>query len=322
MTEATATADAADTSTATTDTTGAETTATDTTTTTTDAGTTTDTTGADKSGDTTTTEATDDKATDTKPAWGDDWRVQMAGGDEDVAKAIARYGSPKGVAKALKEAQATISSGKLKGPKPDASDEKAMAEWRKAEGIPEKPEDYKLPDTVVKRLTDDDKPLLSSFTEFAHGKGARPDVVEIASEWYITMQEQAAEKRAAEDAEATEVAEEALRKDWVGPEYKGNMTLAKRYIEGIPGVGDVWTEARLPDGRRLGDIPEFITWASDQGRQTFGDVTFARADTERAHSNRKAEIEQIMKTDMNRYYAEGLDKELTAILEKEEKRRK
>lgn len=252
--------------------------------------------------------------------WGDNWREEMAGGDDDVAKAISRYGSPKGVARALREAQATISSG-LKRAKPDPKDEKAMAEWRKAEGIPDDPTGYKLPEAVQKRLTDEDKPILSSFTEFAHAKGARPDVVDIASEWYIEMAEAAQAKQAEEDKIASEEAEDTLRKDWAHGEYKANTTIARRFIEGIPGVGAKWAEARI-DGKRLGDMPEFIAWAADMGREKFGDVAFTSSDSESKHTARKTELETLMRTDIDKYYETGADKEYATIIEKEMKRRK
>lgn len=255
-----------------------------------------------------------------KSPWGDNWREEMAGGDDDVAKAISRYGSPKGVARALREAQATISTG-LKRVKPDPKDEKAMAEWRKAEGIPDDPTGYKLPESVQKRLTDDDKPILSSFTEFAHAKGARPDVVDIASEWYIEMAEAAQAKQVEDDKMASEEAEDALRKEWAHGEYKANTTIARRFIEGIPGVGAKWAEARI-DGKRLGDMPEFIAWAADMGREKFGDVAFTSSDSERKHAARKEELEQLMKTDIDKYYETGADKEYAVILEREQKRRK
>jgi hypothetical protein len=257
--------------------------------------------------------------TEAKSPWGDNWREEMAGGDDDVAKAISRYGSPKGVARALREAQAAIRSGQQRMPKPDSKDEKAMAEWRKAEGIPDDPTGYKLPDTVIRRLVDEDKPVLNSFTEFAHKKGARPDVVEIASEWYVEMAEAGQAKQHELDKIASEDAEDSLRKDWAHGEYKANTTIARRFIEGIPGVGANWAEARI-DGKRLGDMPEFIAWAADMGREKFGDVAFTSSDSERKHTARKEEIEKIIGTD--EYYEKGLDKEYAQILEKELKRKK
>lgn len=256
-----------------------------------------------------------------KSDWPDDWRERLAGGDEDLAKVINRYGSPKGVAKALKEAQALIRSGKIKRDMPDASDEKALAEWRNEQGIPDDPTGYKLPEVVTKRLTDADKPVLADFTAFAHAKGAPQSAVDIAAEWYVNSLENMEAERIAADTAAAEAAEDALRKDWAHGEYKANMTLAKRFIEGIPGVGQNWSEARLPDGRRLGDMPEFVAWAADQGRAAFGDAAFASPDTAQRHQARKTEIEQTMKTDIRKYYESGMDKEYEQILERESRRK-
>jgi hypothetical protein len=253
--------------------------------------------------------------------WPDAWRELMAGEDEDAAKLAKRYNSPKNILKALKEAQSVIRSGKLKRDMPDPSDEKAMAEWRKEQGVPDDPSGYKLPDTVTKRLTDDDKPVLASFTEFAHSKGAPPAVVEIASEWYISQLENMEAQRVQADTAAAEAAEDALRKDWAHGEFKANLTLAKRFAAEIPGVGASWGEARMPDGRRVGDIPEFVAWMADQGRERFGDVTFAHSDSAERHASRKAEIEKVMNTDIDRYYTEKLDAEYSEILKRETRRK-
>jgi hypothetical protein len=253
-------------------------------------------------------------------AWPDDWRERVADGDDDLAKELSRYGSMKNVVKALREAKATIRSGKLTKPMPDASDEKAMAEWRKEQGIPDDPSGYKLSENVTKKLLDQDKPLLASFMEKAHKAGKPADYIDFAAGWYVDAMDQIAEQRAASDNEAREAAEDALRKDWAHGEFKANMTLASRAIESIPGVGKDWAEFRAADGRRLGDIPEFVAWAADMGRNQFGDVTFANGDSERKHTARKQEIEELMRTDINAYREKGWDKEYQAILDKESKR--
>lgn len=276
----------------------------------------------EKAADTATTDAADKVATDTdkgddKPGLPADWRELASNGDDDALKLLKRYGSLNGVVKALVEKDRLIRSGKIKRDMPDPKDEKALAEWRKAEGIPDDPSGYSFPDAVKKVMTDDDKPMLASFTDYAHKKGAPQAVVDIASEWYFDMATHAAEDQSSSDLTAREEAEAELRKDWAHGEYKANTTLAKRFVESIPGVGDVWEEARLPDGRLLGSIPEFVQWASDQGRQQFGDVTFANGDSERKHTARRDEIEKIRNTDFDRYEAEGLDKELRGLIEKD-----
>jgi hypothetical protein len=267
-------------------------------------------------------DATKDKADDAVPALPDNWRELAAGENKDQLALLKRYGSLTGVVKALQEAQNTIRSGKIKRDMPDPKDEKAMTEWRKEQGIPESPEGYTLPEPVTKRLVDADKPILSSFTEFAHAKNAPPAFVEMAAEWYIDMSEKAEAAQLEKDAAATEKNDDGLREVWSRDEYKGNLTLARRFMASAGEIGESWSEARLPDGRRLGDITSFVQWASDQGRNAFGDVAFSSGDAETRHNNRRAEIEKIRDTDFARYEEEGLNKELLELIDKDLKRGK
>lgn len=257
------------------------------------------------------------KGDDDKGGLPDNWRETAAGKDESLLKMLGRYNSVAALARSLAEKEALIRSGSIKKAMPDPKDEKAMAEWKAQEGIPADATGYKLPDPVMKRLVDEDKPILSAFTEFAAAKNARPDVVEIAAEWYVDMQEKAAERQTQIDAAAFEDAESELRKEWAHGEYKSNLQLASRWIEGVPGVGKNWGEARLQNGMRLGDVPEFVKFAADMGREKFGDVVFASGDSERRFTARKEEIEKIRDTDFARYENEGLDKEMRVIIEKE-----
>jgi hypothetical protein len=276
-----------------------------------------------------TSAAADATPKDDKPAaLPDNWRelgLDAAGFTKEqrdrAEKLVGRYGSLGGVLKALVEKDDMIRSGKIKRDMPDAKDEKALAEWRKEQGIPDDPTGYKLSDDITKRLVDDDKPVLANFTEFAHKNNLPPAAVDVAVQWYVETQERAAEEQASQDQEASSKTEEALRDAWSRDEYKGNLNLAVRFLEDSP-LGKSWAEARLPDGRRLGDVPEFTIWASDQGREKFGDTVFASSDSEAKHNNRKTEIENIMKTDMTRYWREGLDKEYAAIQEKEAARKR
>jgi len=254
-----------------------------------------------------------------KPGLPDDWRETAAAGDPDLLKLAKRYGSLSGMLKALDESKKALRSGKVKADMPDPADEKAMAEWRKAEGIPADPTGYVLPETIQKRLVDEDKPILSNFTEFAHAKNAPPAFVEMAADWYINMQEAAAARRSEEDKTFKSDAEDALRKDWAHGEYKANTTMAKRWLDDIPGVGAKWAEARV-DGRRLGDIPEFVSWAAERGREHFGDVVFTDSDSERKLTSRMEEIKKIIGTD--EYYEKKLDVEYAQLLAKDLKRKK
>lgn len=256
--------------------------------------------------------------------WPDDWREQLAGKDEAFLRQLKRYPSPTTFARGWKEREDLIRSGKLKVDKPaDGADEKALAAWRKSVGIPDKPEDYKLPDEIVKNLTDEDKPVLAQFTEFAHKKGMTNDAVAGATEWFVEAKRIADEHQSQADAEAKDKAEDALRKEWVGPEYKGNLNLAKRFVEDHLGLNyQEYAGLRLPDGRMLGNVPELMMKLADAGRNTYGDAVFANSDVLTRHESRKAEITKIRNTDFDRYVNEGLDKEMRQIIELELKRKK
>lgn len=265
----------------------------------------------------------DNDDTDKAPPadWPEDWREKLASGDKDAEKLLKRFGSPAGLMKKLLNQEQLIRSGKVKQDMPDPEDADAMKAWRKAEGIPDDPTGYAIPDTVKAMVTDDDKPMLASFTEFAHAKNAPQQVVDLATEWYFSTMDEISSKQAATDKEASDATVEEMRQEY-GPEYKANMELGRGFMEITPEIGKDWMFARLPDGRMLGNIPEFIRFAVDQGRAQFGDTAFATPDAEQKHNGRKAEIEQIMNTDIDRYRAEGLDREYQQILDREAKRGK
>lgn len=274
-------------------------------------------------GEVATGESAADKGEGDKPAevsWPDDWRERLAGDDDTFLRMLKRYSSPNTFAKGFKEREEIIRSGKVKRDMPDAKDEKAMAEWRKEQGIPDDPSGYVLPEPLTSRLVDDDKPVLANFTEFAHKNNLPPAYVAKAAEWYVETQEFAAEQRAAADKIAHEACEDALRKDWAHGEYKANTKLAHSFLESIPGLSTDFATARLPNGRMLVQEPAFIAWAADMGREKFGDLAFVSGDSERKHMARKTEIESIMHSDINKYRQEGLDKEYAQILEREKKR--
>lgn len=272
---------------------------------------------ADK-GDSSTAEADagTDKAAD---ASADDWRAKAAAGNEDILKTLSRYNSVENALKALHATKQAISRGEFQRAKPDGTDEKALAAWKKEQGIPDKPEGYVLPEDVTKLMTDADKPVLASFTEFAHSQGARPDVVEIASRWYVQQAEAAAVQQMETDKGHKETLEDDLRGDW-GAEYKSNFNLAKRFLEDSPLGAKGWAGLRSDKGVLLGNDPDFMRWAAEQGREKFGDSAFASPDSVSRHESEKAEIERMLKTDRKAYFRDGWDKKYAAVLEREAKR--
>lgn len=257
----------------------------------------------------------DDKPAATPADWPEDWRDRMSGGDDKVKRIIGRYGSPAALAKALVEAKDLIRSGPKK---PDAEDAKGMAEWRKANGIPEEPAGYKLPVIPGVEWSDADKPAIAAYFEEAHRDGLPQSAVETGLKWYAKAQAEAATARSEAEKIAVRQTEDELRQEW-GPEYRANIQLAKRAIEGLPEEIRAIHLATLPDGRKLGANPAFIKWAAQLGRDEFGDAALIGQDGSSTISSRKAEIEKIRDTDFARYDNDrAMRDEYRKILEAEE----
>lgn len=258
----------------------------------------------------------------------DDWSKKMAGGDADLEKLIGRYKSPAEVAKALKETQGKLRSGKTATDAPDGTkDPDGLKAWRKENGIPEDATGYELPKPIIERMTDADKPVLQSFTEFAHKKNLPPGAVATAAEWYIESQDAAFAAQNEADKKAAETTEDSLRKEW-GGEYKANMEVIKRFQGEItPGVN--WSNARLPAdesvpvelrGKRIGDIPEVAKMMVDLALQKYGDVNFIGGANANALMSRKAEIEKFRSEHWQDYQGDPkMQAEYLDILKAEEK---
>lgn len=195
----------------------------------------------------------------------DDWRAKLAGDDEKALKRLERYKSPKDVWSALESAQKKISAGETVPKLPaDATDEQ-VAEYRKANGIPEKADGYldALGSGVV--IGDEDKELVNSFLESAHAKNAPPEVVGAALDWYYKVQEDQAAAQAEADKQRRDAAADEMRAEW-GNEFRGNINSIKAFLESAPvsddgtPLGELLMGARLSDGTPLGDSPAALRW--------------------------------------------------------------
>src|SRR5687767_4172297 len=78
----------------------------------------------------------------TAAAWPENWRNLYAGEDGKKLARLERFTDPVKAFDALIEAQNKIRSGELAKPLPPNANEQERAEWRQANGIPEKPEGY------------------------------------------------------------------------------------------------------------------------------------------------------------------------------------
>jgi len=285
--------------------------------------------GADKGGASFLANADDpaavDKAIAAPADWPEDWRDKLAGEDKDFRKRLDRVASMADFSKSYREAEKKITGGKkgvvaLDEPMPDPEkDPEGLKAWREARGVPATPEDYAIPDTVKDLVTDADKPLIAAFTSSMHQKGISAAAVGPVMEWYFEQQQAGLDETIAKDKELNESLQEELRGEW-GSEFRANSTLAKRMGEKL--FGDLpWTEARMPDGRRLGDVPAMLRALASAATAEFGDVSFAGEQAASKTVAREAEIREIMRTDFDRYDNDpAMKAEFQQITEAKQKR--
>jgi hypothetical protein len=254
--------------------------------------------------------------------WPEDWRDKMAGEDKALRKRLDRFPEPTAILKSFTELETRFKKGGPAAdepmPDPEKEPEKAK-EWRAARGVPDDPTGYAIPDTVKALVTDADKPKLADFTEAMHKAGISASAVAPVMEWYFKEQAAGVEAVRQADLADKEEVQETLRSEW-GADFRANATVAKRFAEEItPGFD--WFSARLPDGRVLGNVPEFVKSLAQMGLREYGDVAFAGGEQTNKTTARKEELERMMANDPQAYRADPkLSKEYEQIMEAELKR--
>lgn len=197
--------------------------------------------------------------------WPENWREDMAGGDEKTLKLLQRYNSPKDLPHAIRSFQQRLSSGELKSQLPKDAKPEEVTKWREENGIPAKPEDYKMPEGLT--IGEADKPLIDTFLKSMHAKNASPDLVQEAIKSYYSIQEQQIAQLAEADVSHKQEMEDTLRSEW-GGEYRGNVNAIKAMLETAPGgIADKILSARMGDGRAIANDPDVLKWLAQTARE-------------------------------------------------------
>lgn len=200
-------------------------------------------------------------------AWPENWRNLYAGEDGKKLARLERFTDPVKAFDALIEAQNKIRSGEFAKPLPANANEQERTEWRQANGIPEKPEGYfdKLPDGLV--IGKDDQPLFSEFAKVMHDQNVPPAAVQQVVKWYYDLQDKQMSTVEQADKQHSREAVDKLRDQW-GNDYRANMGQVSSLLDGLGGdMKNQFMDATLPDGRRLFNSPEFVTWVAGLARE-------------------------------------------------------
>lgn len=194
--------------------------------------------------------------------WPDDWRQKLAGDDKKLLARLERWQSPKNLLDSFRALEQRVSAGELKRTLPAHYTEEELAEFRKSNGIPDKPDGYdtNLGNGFVWGETD--KPVLSSFTAAAHQLNATPEQVRGILGWYAGEQQRLADEIAERDEMSRATGTDALRAEW-GKEFKPNLTAMNNMFAGEPQeLFDTIMSARSSDGTMLGNRPDILKFFS------------------------------------------------------------
>ena len=198
-----------------------------------------------------------DKTSQPAPAtWPDDWRQQMAGDNKKALTRAERFKSPTDVLNSYLALEAKVLSGEYAKKLPTHYTEEELAEYRKANGIPDKPEEYNL-DVPGLVWGEADKATLDSWRQFAFENHLPPEIAKLGPLWYAREQENIVDRLEQQDQDNFQVNTAALQAEW-GKEFKPNINAVKNLFEDDVTVWEEIMGSRNSDGLRGGDNPKIM----------------------------------------------------------------
>lgn len=222
------------------------------------------------------------------------------------------------------------SGGLIKKPGKDAKPEE-VAEFQKALGWAEKPEDMlkeiKLENDAV--IGEADKPALGAFLAAVHGATSAQEFVSRAANWYYKTQEEAAARLDEADDAARRESEKLLKEEF-GPAYSRRTNAIAALFATAPGGPDANNPAslyhrlvfgRTADGRLIGNDPDVVRFLVS----LVDEINPAATVTEDGDMSGKsveaelAELRALRKTDPKKYWSEAVQRrelELIAVRDK------
>jgi hypothetical protein len=275
------------------------------------------------------------KVDEPKGYWPDDWRQKLAeniaAGDKKVydkeLKRLQRISDPSGVYGMYRELEGKFDGGGLvKVPGKDAKPEETEA-FRKAMGIPEKPEGFlegvQLSDGAV--IGADDKPRVNAFLEAVHTASTPQEFVNKALDWYFKGQEQAAAELDTQDDAFRNTSERTLKEEF-GPSFKRVAGAIPVLFQAAPGGSDASNPnslyarlvgGRTADGRIIGDDPDMMRWLMSMASELHPIETVVEggAGGIRSAETRLDELRKLRVTDPRKYWADETQAEELKLLD-------
>jgi hypothetical protein len=241
-------------------------------------------------------------------SWGDGWRQHLAAGSTDAEKELKqleRYESPEQVWRKARELETKISSGEFQAKLPKDADEKQLAQWRKDNGLPEKPEGYTINMPEGRDKPPEDDGFLKSFLESAHKNNYSQSQVDGAIAAFYAQVDAHEEAMTEAEKAAEAKAEDALRQEW-GSDYRANKAMAESLLARAPkGFRDRFMNGLMDDGTPIKADPDAWRWLVQMEREINPAATVVpgtQGDIGKSIEAEINEIKTLMADKSSKYY--------------------
>lgn len=259
--------------------------------------------------------------------WGDDWRTRMAAGSTDMEKEIKqleRYESPEQVWRKARELERKLSSGELRSQLPKDARPEEIARWRQENGIPAKPEEYKINLPAGKQAPKEDDPFLKGFLKSAHEANYTQAQVDSAIASFYSEVDRQMDAISEAEKKAEAATEDKLRQEW-GADYRTNKAMAEALLARAPaGFRDRFMNGYLADHTPIRASPEAWKWLVQMEREINPAATVlpgAGGDVGKSIATELTDLRKLMSDPNSKYWkgpeAESLQARYRQLLDAE-----
>ena len=244
----------------------------------------------------------------------DDWRSDLP---EDLRKTAERFASVADTVRAIENFRKRESQVRVPGK--NATEEEISA-YRKAVGIPEKPDDYEFSDLSEEELTDEIKTSRQEWSKRFHQLGIPKESAKALSKMVNDDQQKYMSAQVEADKAFSKSQEDALRAEWKG-DFDKNKTLANRAFKDIAERAGIklndLTKIETKDGRFLMDRAEIVKLFSIIGRE-MAEGSLGPALTESERETVEEEIRGV-RNEIDEAQSQGDSKRANRLYQKEQK---
>lgn len=254
------------------------------------------------------------------------FREKLAGGDEGILKALERYKSIDGIAKAFREARNVAKNAKGPMRLPEKPSEDDVKAYREAYGIPDDPKEYPAAFREDYQASDADKEILTGFKEYMHESNADPRAAQAALEWYQDFAQAQQQERDSRLASVAKETQTSLRNEW-GGDYDGNIGAVQEFMTAQLGQDGFnrMMDLRLEDGSRLQDDPAFVKMMAQVATDYYGSNAIFNGDIETTAKTVQEQIDELLKLrggskeDQEKYFSDATQAKLTGLYAQRDK---